>query len=211
MVITAYIAPGYAEYGSANDVEADSAQAAENDTEFLRLFPYNYALAKCLNFKIPDEVANDGNGYYWVNVGKIMRVPELSTYIAAYTRGLISRDYLYKMAFEGNRMDVSLKCLSDIVRYMTERDRQVQTRGYEWSFLSGNRLEHVRKMLLHNPAKELSETDQASVDTAKELYQAMAGLVMEAELTRGDTETAFSRYVYGLTRIYGAAYFVRIL
>ena len=109
MVITAYIAPGYAEYGSANDVEADSAQAAENDTEFLRLFPYNYALAKCLNFKIPDEVANDGNGYYWVNVGKIMRVPELSTYIAAYTRGLISQDYLYKMAFEGNRMDVSLK------------------------------------------------------------------------------------------------------
>lgn len=29
MVITAYIAPGYAEYGSANDVEADPAQAAE--------------------------------------------------------------------------------------------------------------------------------------------------------------------------------------
>ena len=59
-----------------------------------------------------------------------MHVPELSTYIAAYTKGLISRDYLYKMAFEGSRMDVSLKCLSDIVRYMTERDRQVQTRGY---------------------------------------------------------------------------------
>ena len=183
----------------------------ENDTEFLHLFPYNYALVKCFNFKIPHDVANDGNGYYWVNVGKIMHVPELSTYIAAYTKGLISRDYLYKMAFEGSRMDVSLKCLSDIVRYMTERDRQVQTRGHEWSFLAGNRLEHVRKMLLHNPAKELSETDQASVDTAKELYQAMAGLVMEAELTRGDTETAFSQYVYGLTRIYGAAYFVRIL
>lgn len=211
MVITAYIAPGYAEYGSANDVEADSAQAAENDTEFLHLFPYNYALVKCFNFKIPHDVANDGNGYYWVNVGKIMHVPELSTYIAAYTKGLISRDYLYKMAFEGSRMDVSLKCLSDIVRYMTERDRQVQTRGCEWSWTAGNRLEHVRKMLLHNPAKELSETDQASVDTAKELYQAMAGLVMEAELTRGDTETAFSQYVYGLTRIYGAAYFVRIL
>ena len=162
MVITAYIAPGYAEYGSANDVEADSAQAAENDTEFLHLFPYNYALAKCFNFKIPHDVANDGNGYYWVNVGKIMHVPELSTYIAAYTKGLISRDYLYKMAFEGSRMDVSLKCLSDIVRYMTERDRQVQTRGCEWSWTAGTRLVQVQKMLLHNPAKELSETDQVS-------------------------------------------------
>ena len=39
----------------------------------------------------------------------------------------------------------------------------------------------------------------------------MSELVLSAELTRGDTETEFSPYIYGLTRIFGAEYFVRIL
>lgn len=39
----------------------------------------------------------------------------------------------------------------------------------------------------------------------------MSELVLSAELTRGDTETEFSICVYGLKRVYGAEYFVRIL
>lgn len=140
-----------------------------------------------------------------------MWVPTLHDYIAAYSRGIVTRDYMYKMAFEGNPLDTNLKCVSDIIRYITERDRQVQTRRNEWSWLEQRRVENIRRILLHDPSKELSEIDQRIFDIAKGLYEDMSGLVMEAELTRGDTETEFSRYIYGLTRIYGAEYFVRIL
>ena len=69
---------------------------------FMHLFPYNYALAKSHNFNIPSDVVNDRNSYYWVHTGSVMPVPGLQNYIAAYSRGLISKDYMYKMAFEGN-------------------------------------------------------------------------------------------------------------
>lgn len=194
------------------EVEDGSDIAAANEEEFRHLFPYNYALAECYGFHVPEDVANvPGEPYYWIHAGEMMWVPTLHDYIAAYSRGIVTRDYMYKMAFEGNPLDSNLKCVSDIIRYITERDRQVQTRRNEWSWLEQRRVENIRRILLHDPSKELSEADQRIFDIAKELYEDMSGLVMEAELTRGDTETEFSRYIYGLTRIYGAEYFVRIL
>ncbi|MFR5028865.1 MAG: DUF5724 domain-containing protein [Coprococcus sp.] len=69
----------------------------------------------------------------------------------------------------------------------------------------------MRQILLHSPEGEFSETDEKRLDIAKKLYTDMSELVLSAELTRGDTETEFSPYIYGLTRIFGAEYFVRIL
>ena len=72
-------------------------------------------------------------------------------------------------------------------------------------------MDSVKQILLHAPSGNLTEKDQTCLEIAKKLYTDMSALVMEAELTRGDTETEFSPYVYGLKRVYGAAYFVRIL
>ena len=83
------------------DVKEDSDEARQNEEDFRHLFPYNYALAKSHNFNIPSDVVNDRNSYYWVHTGSVMPVPGLQNYIAAYSRGLISKDYMYKMAFEG--------------------------------------------------------------------------------------------------------------
>ncbi len=192
-------------------VKEDSDEARQNEEDFRHLFPYNYALAKCHNFNIPSDVVNDRNSYYWVHTGSIMPVPGLQNYIAAYSRGIISRDYMYKMAFEGNSLDRSLKCVSDVMRFITERNRKVQTRGYEWGYTERERLRSVRQILLHSPEGEFSEADEKRLDIAKKLYTDMSELVLSAELTRGDTETEFSPYIYGLTRIFGAEYFVRIL
>lgn len=193
------------------DVKEDSDEARQNEENFRHLFPYNYALAKCHNFNIPSDVVNDRNSYYWVHTGSVMPVPGLLNYIAAYSRGIISRDYMYKMAFEGNSLDRSLKCVSDVMRFITERNRKVQTRGYEWGYTERERLRSVRQILLHSPEGEFSETDEKRLDIVKKLYTDMSELVLSAELTRGDTETEFSPYIYGLTRIFGAEYFVRIL
>lgn len=193
------------------DVKEDSDEARQNEEDFRHLFPYNYALAKCHNFNIPSDVVNDRNSYYWIHTGSVMPVPGLLNYIAAYSRGIISRDYMYKMAFEGNSLDRSLKCVSDVMRFITERNRKVQTRGYEWGYTERERLRSVRQILLHSPEGEFSETDEKRLDIAKKLYTDMSELVLSAELARGDTETEFSPYIYGLTRIFGAEYFVRIL
>ena len=193
------------------DVKEDSDEARQNEENFMHLFPYNYALARCHDFKIPSDVVNDRGSYYWIYTGDVMSVPDLLNYIAAYSRGLISKDYMYKMAFEGNPLDKSLKCVSDVMRFITERNRKVQTRGYEWGYTERERLRSVRQILLHSPEGEFSETDEKRLDIAKKLYTDMSELVLSAELTRGDTETEFSPYIYGLTRIYGAEYFVKIL
>ena len=193
------------------DVKENSDEARQNEENFMHLFPYNYALARCHDFKIPSDVVNDRGSYYWIYTGDVMSVPDLLNYIAAYSRGLISKDYMYKMAFEGNSLDRSLKCVSDVMRFITERNRKVQTRGYEWGYTERERLRSVRQILLHSPEGEFSETDEKRLDIAKKLYTDMSELVLSAELTRGDTETEFSPYIYGLTRIFGAEYFVRIL
>lgn len=193
------------------DVKENSDKARQNEEDFRHLFPYNYALAKCHNFNIPSDVVNDRDSYYWVHTGSVMSVPSLLNYIAAYSRGIISRDYMYKMAFEGNVLNRNLKCVSDVMRFITERNRKVQTRGYEWGFPEHDRLKSVRVILLHSPEGEFSETDSIRLDIAKKLYTDMSELVLAAELTRGDTETEFSQHIYGLTRVYGAEYFVRIL
>ncbi len=193
------------------DVKEDSDEARQNEEDFRHLFPYNYALAKCHNFNIPSDVVNERDTYYWVHTGSVMAVPDLLNYIAAYSRGIISRDYMYKMAFEGNVLNRNLKCVSDVMRFITERNRKVQTRGYEWGFPEHDRLRSVRVILLHSPEGEFSETDSTRLDIAKKLYTDMSELVLAAELTRGDTETEFSQHIYGLTRVYGAEYFVRIL
>lgn len=193
------------------DVKEDSDEARQNEENFMHLFPYNYELARCHDFKIPSDVVNDRDSYYWVYMSYVMSVPDLLNYIAAYSRGLISKDYMYKMAFEGNPLDKSLKCVSDVMRFITERNRKVQTRGYEWGYTERERLRSVRQILLHSPEGEFSETDEKRFDIAKKLYTDMSELVLAAELTRGDTETEFSPYIYGLTRIYGAEYFVKIL
>lgn len=193
------------------DVKENSDEARQNEENFMHLFPYNYALARCHDFNIPSDVVNDRDSYYWVYMSDVMSVPDLLNYIAAYSRGLISKDYMYKMAFEGNPLDKSLKCVSDVMRFITERNRKVQTRGYEWGYTERERLRSVRQILLHSPEGESSETDEKRLDIAKKLYTDMSELVLAAELTRGDTETEFSPYIYGLTRIYGAEYFVKIL
>lgn len=211
MILAGRISPAHSGGGKVPD--AGSAEAAYKEEIFVRLFPYNYALAKAHDFRILADVINEPGYHYWVHSWNIMEIPSLSIYIAAHNHGLISRDYMYKMAFEGNPLDKSLECVSNVMQYITEHDRQRQVRGYEWKWgwAERKRMDSVKQILLHAPSEELSEKDQACLEIAKQLYTDMSALVMEAELTRGDTETEFSPYVYGLKRVYGAAYFVRIL
>ncbi len=211
MILAGRISPAHSGGGKVPD--AGSAEAVYKEEIFVRLFPYNYALAKAHDFRIPADVINEPGYHYWVHSWNIMEIPSLSTYIAAHNHGLISRDYMYKMAFEGNPLDKSLECVSNVMQYITEHDRQRQVRGYEWKWgwAERKRMDSVKQILLHAPSEELSEKDQTCLEIAKQLYTDMSALVMEAELTRGDTETEFSPYVYGLKRVYGAAYFVRIL
>lgn len=211
MIVTKWLDFDINEHGNPLNVDAGSEQAAANETYFAHLLPYNYALAKCHRFSIPTDVENNGGSYYWVKTSNMMDVPTISAYIAAYSRGIISRDFMYKMAFERHNLERSLACVSNVMRFIKERDRQVQTREYKWSYNEIKRMEGIRQILLHNPEKELSDADVRILDTAKKLYEDMSELVLSAELTRGDTETEFSICVYGLKRVYGAEYFVRIL
>ena len=59
----------------------------------------------------------------------------------------------------------------------------------------------MRQILLHSPEGEFSETDEKRLDIAKKLYTDMSELVLSAELTRGDTETEFSPYIWAYKNI----------
>lgn len=176
----------------------------EKKPEYFKVvFPYQYALAKLHGFNI-----NPQNGYY--SNSCTMEKPSVETYLIAHSLGIISKDFLYRMTFEKEVRGESMKTVSNCMQYYLERGRTLTGRQ-ERSWCRNQYKASVECLLGHEIKEELSDQDVKRLELAKMLYDDLSGLIVEAELTRGDTDTEFSKEVYSVTRIYGVEYFVRIL
>lgn len=179
----------------------------DNQEDFDMLFPYQYELANCHDFHIP----SDSDGMRYFALSGTMNFPHVTTYIVAHVRGIISRDFLYKKLFQESLRDESMKCLTMIVQFYKERNRSFAKRKKEYSWVDKRRKHAVECLLGHEVSDEFSEEDIKRLDLAVQLYQDFSTLMIEAELTRGDSETDFSSNIYSVGRIYGVTSFVRIL
>lgn len=143
-----------------------------------KTFPLYYRFSRA------SESGNEMRTWY-LGGGKYKMYMNVAHFIAAYCKGIITKDFLYKCIWESADVLRHVKDISSMARYYKERDRRQD--------------------------KEWGEEDERRLSVTLEIYESISSLIVNTELVRGDTAPLFSRHVFSLNRIYGAEYFVRIL
>ena len=181
---------------------------SDSQALFDKIFPYQYELASRHGFCLPGD--SEKRGYASKSAGS-MAFPSMEYYITACVKGMISMDYLYKILFEESGRNDTMRHLSCIVCFYRERNDSIQSRKRHAPWVDRYRRDIVERLLGHPIQETFSQEDEERLQLAMKLYQDFSGLMIEAELTRGDGETEFSRNIYGVGRIFGVSNFVRIL
>lgn len=175
---------------------------------FDQIFPYQYELAFRHGFQLDGDL--DESGYLRTYYG-CMDFPRVEFYITACAKGIITKDFLYKKLFEKEKRNVTMEQLSRITQFYQERNRSLANRRKEYSWVDTKRKEAVEALLGHEVTDDFSKEDIKRLELAVKLFQDFSKLMIEAELTRGDSDTEFSANIYSVKRIYGVDNFVRIL
>lgn len=184
-------------------------------------FPFKYAIAKRIGFR--NDIDNPNTMSYFI--------PNTCDYIRAYTDGLITKDFMYKMIIG---LSDCFSTLSALMKYVRDSSRTIASKG-AGSWRNRQAKSVAESLVMHelpdnissiylkettdeSSAKELMkcnkavmEKDQYRFAAAEECYEKISTIVLDTELVRGDSETIFSNRIFSLNRIYGVRYFVRIL
>ena len=180
-----------------------------------RNFPIHYALQHGLMAR---HIKGESMGVYayadsWnASNGK---GPHSVDYIGAAANGYISKDFMYKMLLEENRIKEAVNAVSSITKYIRESDKSITTRGRSYSWMRYRQNEKVNELLKCNVAElengEFTDIQKKKLEIAEECYENISKLIMNKELVRGDTQTEYSAASLSLSRVYGLEYLVRIL
>lgn len=131
--------------------------------------------------------------------------------ILANYRGTVSTGYLYRALMEF-LTEEALEKLSVLSAFQKSGEMQTCSR-----FLNRGRAEDIIRSLIKLPYSitlseyEFTDEDKNILSFAEKIGETVLNTVLQTELTRGDTETRYSRKVSSIKRIYGAENFVRIL
>lgn len=172
-----------------------------------KTFPLYY------RFSRESESGNEMRTWY-LGGGKYKMYMNVAHFIAAYCKGIITKDFLYKCIWESADVLRHLSEISIMARYCIERNRQMSDRRWNRPWMGSYCMSRLCCLLGHEVVlqdMEWGEEDERRLSVMLEIYESISSLIVNAELVRGDTATPFSCYVFSLDRIYGAEYFVRIL
>lgn len=198
-----------------------------SDFEIFERTPFlNFALHSVISSmrtgrdSFPNRAAFDRkfDGDIWKNSGysygnnKIKLVIP-SDYISACARGIISRDYMYKMLFAD--VDKALEHLSSVIISIREEGDSKRTRGYHVYSASVNRqmAELLGRFDVDSKVESSSfdDVDRKIIALTEECYETMVSYCVDKELKRGDTPTKYSAALFHVNRIYGIDFLVGIL
>lgn len=153
------------------------------------------------------SLLTESRNYYYHEFS--VNLVDIRDYLHAAHKGIITIRQLCEFALRPETIDYSMKVLSYVASFVYEQGRQVSER-HQWArhwteqYVCGLL---GRKDLSGN----LTEADRQLLEYTAEIYAAVAPVVVNAELRRGDSPTPYSEGVGGICRIYGAEYFVSIL
>ena len=159
----------------------------ENDEEFCGVFPLLYQLDKVYQFD-----AHEPNTRYG---GSSVNTLSIRSYVKAHELGLITKDFLYKAAFEM----VGLKYAVGELGEMFRPNVTIYT---------------LRGLAAYMPVdldKRTMDTQNSFYKLCEEVYQKLVNLILDVELKRGDTPTVFSEAVGRISRIEGIPRLMEIL
>ena len=162
------------------------ARKFDSDREFAEVFPLLYRVDQVYAFETnaPDRY---GNSY--------SNMLSIYDYVKAFELGLISRDFLYKAAFEKVGLKFSVAQLGEVMlspmKIYTCRD------------LASYAAVDMEKRTVNNEAP--------FCQICRSLYGDLTDLILDVEVKRGDTPTVFSPVVSRITRIWGIPRLMELL
>ena len=159
----------------------------ENDEEFKGVFPLLYRVDKVYQFDAHEPAASYG--------GSTKNILSAFSYVKACELGIITKDYLYKAAFEMIGLKYAVGELGELFR-------------------PGITIYTLRNLKEYMPV----DLDKRTVDTScgfyklcDEMYRKLVDLVLDVELKRGDSPTLFSDAVSRISRIEGILRLMEVL
>ncbi|WP_022779064.1 DUF4132 domain-containing protein [Butyrivibrio sp. AE3009] len=167
--------------------------------DFDRLFPLKYAITEKAEL---EDSRHNCRGYYGEYVGSGIRTLTIDDYIKAYEAVLISHSFLEKYLWSEKMIKTSVGTVSDYVRSIREKGKSVT--GRKRYYISHN-------IDYYFYYKDNDEKNKRLDEIVNDCYDKIVPVIMEAELTRGDMASEYTKCVPDLHRIYGTEYFVRIL
>ena len=159
----------------------------ENDEEFREVFPLLYHVDRVYQFD-----AHEPNTTYGRSSSNILSI---LSYVKAHELGMISRDFLYKAAFELVGLKYAVGDLGSL-------------------FLSNVTIYALRQLQFYMPVdmeKKTLDTQNSFYKLGKEIYENIVNLILNVELKRGDTPTVFSDAVSRISWIEGIPRLMEIL
>ncbi len=185
---------------------ADTVPAALKD-RFIDIFSIRFLLGKRFGFF--DAGAKDRQNY---QISQELYVPfTVCSLILAGYRQIISSGFMYRMLMT-KLLPGALSDLSQLISFQKSGEAKAASRFYNYRNSEG----FIRALLELQTSETLSgheftDEDNRKLNFAAQIGENIIGVVLKAELTRGDTETEFSRTIGNIKRIYGGDNLVRIL
>lgn len=173
---------------------------------YMDVFSIRYMLGKRFGFfDIPNEEKN------YITMRRVYSPFTTSSLILAAYKGMVSIGFMYKTLMESLLSD-ALTDLSQLISFRKSGEATAQSRFHNYrggeAFISFIlELQDIFKLSEYT----FTEEDNKKLDFAAEIGQNLIDTVLKTELARGDSETCYSRSINSIKRIYGAAYFVKIL
>ncbi|MCH5186014.1 MAG: DUF4132 domain-containing protein, partial [Oscillospiraceae bacterium] len=164
----------------------------DNVRDMIQFNNYSYERGSMTSFETPDVLAFVKNAY----LGKI---PEKTVYWKIFRTNVLNR---------------AMNVLSNITATYKERDRQVyRGRGYNCWQLGRAKYDvtHYLGRKDDDTGEPFNEEEIKRLEYAANIYEKSLGVVLDAELNRGDSETPYSGAVRSVNRIYGVKNFAAIL
>ena len=158
----------------------------ENDREFSDLFPLLFEVDRVYQFD-----AHEPKNYTYSS----RNILSIYSYVKACQLGLITKDYLYKAAFEAVGLKFAVGPLGDLFR----------------PAVSISTLRNVKEYMPVDLEKRTIDRECRFYQLCAEVYGRLTDLILDVELKRGDTPTVFSEAVSRISRIEGIPRLMEIL
>ena len=159
----------------------------ENDEEFRAVFPLLHEVDRVYQFNAHEPKTSYGSSS--------RNILSMFSYVKAHELGLITRDYLFKAAFEIIGLPYAVGELGELFR----PNVTIYT------------LRNIKEYMAVDLEKRTMDTECRFYQLCEEVYRKLVDLILNVELKRGDTPTVFSDAVSRISRIEGIPRLMEIL
>ena len=159
----------------------------ENDEEFRAVFPLLHEVDRVYQFNAHEPKTSYGSSS--------RNILSMFSYVKAHELGLITRDYLFKAAFEILGLPYAVGELGELFR----PNVTIYT------------LRNIKEYMAVDLEKRTMDTECRFYQLCEEVYRKLVDLILDVELKRGDTPTVFSDAVSRISRIEGIPRLMEIL